>query len=131
MGFKFSFAVDYSSLPYSNSYLENINNYSCNKKYEITNIRSINNNLYNINEIKPTHLITVFTKNHPVCELEVSLKNVIPAWIDETNIENELNIKNDSSHTFGFKVLTNGISEAYNHINNKENIDNFQFKIKN
>jgi hypothetical protein len=61
--------------------------------------------------------------------LNVSLKNVVPIWIINTNSNDESNIKNDTTQTFGFKFLTNAISEAYSYKNKEKNITNFTFEL--
>lgn len=131
-GFQFSFATDFSSLPYSDSdsYFQTTNNYSCSgDNYAVSSITKIKREFYEITSFSPTHLITVSTNNNPYCELNVSLKNVVPIWIVNTNSDDESNIQSDTTQTFGFKSLTNAISEAYSFKNKGKNITNFTFKI--
>ena len=131
-GFSFTFAVDYSALPFSDSYLTSIDNYSCNNSnFSIKAVSGIGNEkLYGLN-FTPTHLITVGTDRSPLCRLEISLRNKIPNWIEETNIDDENNIDGDTSHTFGFKFLTNAICEAYQYKNQEKNVTSFKFEITN
>lgn len=130
-GFQFSFATDFSSLPYSDSYFQTTDNYSCsNDNYKVTSVTKIKKKIYEVTSFTPTHLITVFTDRSPFCKLQVSLNNVIPKWINETNTNSETDIREDTSHTFGFKFLTKAISEAYLHKNKSKNIANFTFEIK-
>lgn len=129
-GFQFSFATDFSSLPYSDSYFQTTNNYSCSDdNYKVTSVTVIKKKIYEVPAFTPTHLITVSTQNSPYCELNISLKNVVPIWIINTNSDNESNIKSDTTQTFGFKFLTNAISEAYSYKNKDKNIANFTFEI--
>jgi len=129
-GFQFSYATDFSSLPYSDLYLETIENYSCSDdNYEVVSVTKIKKKIYEITSFIPTHLITVSTQNSPYCELSVSLKNVVPIWIVNTNSDNESNIDNNTTQTFGFKFLTNAISEAYLYMNRENKITNFTFEI--
>jgi len=128
-GFQFAVAVDFSSLPFSDSYLTSISNYDCNLNYKPVKIERIEaNQKFEITTFKnPTHIITVSTDKNPYGNLEIVLKNEIPNWIKETDIDNETHI--DSYHTFGFKFLTNAISEAYAYKNNGKNIASFKIEI--
>jgi len=129
-GFQFSFATNFSSLPYSDSYFETTDNYSCSDdNYTVTSVTKIKKKVYEITEFTPTHLITVFTQKSPYCKLKVSLKNVVPIWIDNTNSDDESNIESNTTQTFGFKFLTNAISDAYSYKNKENNITNFTFEI--
>jgi hypothetical protein len=129
-GFQFSFATDFASLPYSDSYIQTTNNYLCSDdNYIVTSVTKIKKKIYEVTSFTPTHLITISTQNSPYCELNVSLKNVVPIWIINTNSNDESNIKNDTTQTFGFKFLTNAISEAYSYKNKEKNITNFTFEL--
>lgn len=129
-GFQFTFAVDYSNLPFSDSYLTSNTNYSCsNANFTIRNVVGIEDiKLYGL-DFTPTHLVTVFTNRSPLCQLNISLLNTVPEWILNTNIDDEANIINDTTHTFGFRFLTNAISEAYHHINQETKIVSFNFEL--
>lgn len=129
-GFQFTFATDYSALPFSDSYLTSIDNYTCsNLNFSIKTIAEIDNEkLYGL-EFTPTHLIAVGTARSPLCQLDISLQNSVPNWIEETNIDNDSNIVEDTSHTFGFKFLTDAICEAYQYKNKESNIVTFKFEL--
>ncbi len=129
-GFQFTIATDFSTLPFSDSYLKSITNYSCsNLNYSINNVCDIGDiNLYGLN-FTPTHLITAYTNRSPFCQLDISLLNTVPNWIKNTNINNEKNIIDDTSHTFGFKFLTNAICQAYQYKNREANIVTFKFEL--
>jgi hypothetical protein len=131
-GFQFTVAVDYSEFPFSESYLTSSSNYSCNNSnYSIRDVSIIGKiKLYGL-DFEPTHLITVGTERSPHCQLEISLQNNIPNWIETTNIDDESSIIGDITHTYGFKFLTNGISEAYQHITKHENAASFKIEISN
>jgi len=128
-GFQFSFAVDFSSLPFPDSYLTSITNYSSNLSYNVIKVEAIKNSQkFQVIDFKnPTHIITVFTNKSPYGKLEISLKNQTPNWINETNINDESII--DSTHTFGFGYLTNGITDAYSYINGSKPLATFQIEI--
>jgi|WetSurSiteA1Bulk_404760.scaffolds.fasta_scaffold01054_8 hypothetical protein len=130
-GFQFCFAVDYSSLPFSESYLTSVENYSCNLNYSVISIEQIKDSQkYVVTSFKnPTHIITVYTEKNPFGELEVVLKNEIPGWIEAAHTGTEDQI--DNSRTFGFKHLTDAISGAYTFKNNQKNLTNFKIVISN
>jgi hypothetical protein len=129
-GFQFTIATDFSTLPFSDSHLNAISNYSCNNtNYSINNASRIGDlKIYGLN-FTPTHLITAYTNKSPLCQLDISLLNTVPNWIENTNSDDEKNIVGDTSHTFGFKFLTNAISEAYQYKNKEANIVTFKFEL--
>jgi hypothetical protein len=128
-GFQFTIAVDYSLLPLSDNYLKLKENYIMNSNFSIVNIVKPVTKIFEVTKFTPTHLITVHNTNAPNGVVELNLKYNIPPWISETNIDQEDNIESDASHTFGFKYLTNAITEAYEFKNNKKNIATFKFEI--
>lgn len=125
---QFDIAVDYSSLPLPESYLSLPANYSCSGAFQVKDIKPITSVVYGVS-FKPTHMITLFTNSTPYGILEINLKNVIPAWINETHAEDETNIRQDTSHTFGFKYLTDGISSAYQYISGGKDIGTLKVEI--
>lgn len=129
-GFHFTLAVDYSELPFSDSYLTSLSNYTCNNSnFSVIAVSGIGNiKLYGLN-FSPTHLITVGTNRSPLCQLNISLKNTVPKWIEDTNIDDETNIIGDTTHTFGFKFLTNALCEAYQYKNKESNIVTFKIEL--
>jgi len=130
-GFQFTLAVNYSGLPFSDSYYNNPENYYVsNPNYTVTNVCNIGDiKLFGL-PFTPTHLITLSTDKHPTAMLKVSLLNNVPNWIEETNIDEENSIVGDTTHTFGFKFLTEAIVEAYQHIDKKNTIETFSIEIK-
>jgi hypothetical protein len=127
--FQFSFAVDFSSLPFSDKYLMVKDNFVVTKgNYTITGISRQTNPIYGLS-FTATHLVTLKTDNNPYGDLEITLLNNIPGWIDETNVDNEIKIEEDSTKTFGFKYLTDAITEAYQYKNKQKNITTFNFEI--
>ena len=95
----------------------------------MTSVTKVSSIIHEVSSFDPTHLISVHTRKSPYCELKVSLRNVDPPWIVDTNSNDETNIKSDTSKTFGFRFLTNAISEAYSYKNKEKNITNFSFDI--
>lgn len=129
LGFQFTFAVDYSTLPFSDIYYQSQDNYqSVPNHYIIKTVTKPTKNIIGLH-FNPTHLITVYSPKSPFGTLEIALKYKIPIWIDETNIDNENNIINDVTHTWGFKYLIAAITEAYQYNNKEQNIASFKFEI--
>ncbi len=125
--FQFAIAADFSSLPFSDSYLASVANYEClNSNFNVIKVVKISKR---IPGVTGTHLITVFTDKSPLGDLEIVLKNLTPGWVTETDTDNEEFI--DSSHTFGFKSLTDAIGEAYEYKNSGMNPATFRISISN
>jgi len=109
--------------------LQSTENYSCSNNFRVLNVFTVDKKIYEVESFTPSHFITVFTDRSPFCDLKVSLKNVVPNWINETNTNSETDIRKDTSHTFGFEFLINAISDAYQYKNKEKNIVNFNFEI--
>lgn len=129
-GFSFTIAVDFSNLPFSDSYLTSVSNYNLdNDNFEISDIRPIGGKkIYGLS-FQPTHLIRVSAARNPYGQLEISLLNNQPNWIEKTNIDDEKNIAKDTTHTFGFKFLTNAICEAYQYSNKENSVVKLNFEL--
>jgi hypothetical protein len=128
-GFQFTIAVDYSSLPFSDNYLTSIANYHINSNYKIVAIQKVSKKIHEVTAFNPTYTITVYTDKNPYGNLEISLQYGAPSWIAETDVDNENNI--DEIHTFGFKYLTDAISEAYSYKNRDKKLATFKIEISN
>jgi len=128
-GFQFSIAIDFSSLPFPDMYLKSKENYKITGNYSIVDIYQPIRKIHEVTSFNPTHMITVSTASSPYGNLELTLKYVIPSWISETDSNTENNIDNDTTHTFGFKYLTDAITEAYKYKNQEQNIATFKFEI--
>lgn len=129
-GFQFTIAVDLSKSPCSATYLQDTSNYICpNSNYKVNEISVVKKKIHRL-KFTPTHLISVQTRQSPFGEVEVCLKNQVPQWIETTNSMDESNIKGDPNRTFGFKFLTEGISDAYAHINKNTPFAKFKIIIK-
>ncbi len=123
--FQFTIAADFSSLPFSDSYLTSTENYDCPySNFDVVRVEKITKR---IPGAEGTHLITVFTDKNPVGNLEIILKNVTPGWVMETDSDNEDII--DNTHTFGFKQLIDAIGEAYEYENSGKNPATFKILI--
>jgi len=123
--FQFAIAADLSSIPFPDLYKNSPENYYCsNPDYSVSKVERI---IRKLPGVEGTHLITVYTNKNPWGKLEISLKNVIPGWVFDTNTEDEELI--DENHTVGFKSLTNAISEAYAYKNYGKNLANLKIEI--
>jgi len=128
-GLSFTIAADFSEVPFSDSYLNTTSNYCCNNDYSVSKVCCIGDTkLFDV-PFKTTHLISVHTDKNPLGQIDVSLLNTVPNWINETNSNDEEEIIGDSSHTFGFKFLTDAISEAYQYKNKEKNIITFKTEL--
>jgi len=123
--FQFTIAADFSSLPFSDSYLTSTGNYDCpDSNFDVVRVEKITKK---IPGAEGTHLITIFTDKNPAGNLEIVLKNVTPGWVMETDSDNEDII--DNTHTFGFKQLIDAIGEAYEYENSGKNPATFKILI--
>lgn len=127
-GFQIYLAVDFSNVPFSNSYLENIDNYEPNNDYSIVQIQKPVKKIHEA-DFTPTHIITLKANKNPYGSLEVNLKNSLPPWIKSTNADDENMISTDNRHTYGFKYLTEAISEAYQYNSNNRYVASFKIEI--
>jgi hypothetical protein len=128
LGFQFSIAVDYSKLPYPESYLTSPENYIISDKYIIVSIRKPVAKTHSV-AFTPTHLITVKTMKSPAGTLNISLVNKNPGWIRSTHSDSENNIGQDKTHTYGFSYLTDGMIEAYESVAEDKSIASFLIDI--
>ncbi len=127
-GFQFSIAVDYSGLPYPDSFLSSPENYRVSSNYTITGIQKPAGKVHSV-AFNPTHLITVKTMKYPAGKLVVSLVSNIPGWVRTTGTVTEDHISQDSTHTYGFGYLINGIVEAYESVSENKSIAAFEIDI--
>ncbi|MGK0446401.1 MAG: hypothetical protein ACJA2M_000169 [Polaribacter sp.] len=131
--FTFSLAFDFSKVPYNDEYFNNTAVYSNDLGYSVTEVSS-SNNLDATSQIgldinKYKHIVTFSKTGAPWGAMKVSVKNIVPKWIQDTNIDDDSSIKENTSQTFGFKHLIDGISDGYNFVNNTEDVANFNIKI--
>lgn len=136
---QFAIGINYNKLSLPNSYLLDKNNYEINNGYTIENIKAIeslsgNKTLKAVERINKnitiSHLITVRAKKNITGELEIQLKNNLPSWIENSGVENDCAIKNNTDQTFAFDKLMNGISRAYSRVNIGDEYFEFKLKIK-
>lgn len=110
--------VDYGGLYYPDSYLQDVNNYSCDFNFSVKTIRKATStqtaSVGVSNYERPFLIVLETNQNNPRGRLTLKLKNTHPSWIDASNANDEHSI--DSTTTYGFSTLTKGIREAYEYV---------------
>tara|TARA_R110001592_G_scaffold72904_4_gene222812 strand:- start:61 stop:1257 length:1197 start_codon:yes stop_codon:yes gene_type:complete len=137
----FSLAVDYSELRLNESYLTDINNYKSSNGFEIESIKTIervkseddkvDRALKSLSSIQPTHIITVVRSEYKGGLCEISFMSNLPGWIAATSIQSDNPIKGNTTQTFGFSTLINGINQAFQEVSERNEIQKFTIKLKN
>jgi hypothetical protein len=136
--FTFAVAVDLKNIHAEEDYLLNVENYTFgDNNFHIKEIKPVKKNEINatdwlkISAANPTHVIVLEATGTAISDVKVSLKKQLPQWIEQTNIVDDKNIKNNLDKTFGIKYLIEGIAEAYQIIYpNDKNFFEFEIKIK-
>jgi hypothetical protein len=136
----FGIAIDLKNLPLPESYITNINNYKVDDEtgYKVVEIKKISDlskssQTYKMKkdiDKKYTHIIIVNAKNKLFGDLDINLEIKTPSWINDTGIDNDCNIKENELQTFAFDKLINGISKAYEKVNNTDEYFEINLKIK-
>lgn len=141
---QFGIALDFSDITIPDSYLTDTLNYSVedNTGYKVIEVKSVKNldkksksymwieNLNKKGKYKYTHVAVVRAKTNLYGDLEIDLDINFPNWIAETGTDSDCNVKNDSTTTFAFNRLMNGISKAYENVNNKNEFFELKINIK-
>ena len=105
--FEFSIGIDFSGFHLGEEYYANPANYDLSSSYSL--------------EIVPstipgyTHLLKLRTDNLRNEFVLIRLRNRLPEWIEEFNLDDDTNILSPEkiSKTFGVKYLFNGVHEGY------------------
>ncbi|MDZ7718038.1 MAG: hypothetical protein U5K72_04355 [Balneolaceae bacterium] len=119
--FEFSVGVDYSDLPLSDDYLTDNDHYEVTGYFEVIKVEKYTPEMVtNITSFTPTHLITLKATGLPQGIIDIKLLNELPAWVQETHTDDDRNIEGDSTKTFGFKYLIQGIVDAYSEVSNQK-----------
>lgn len=118
--FTFAIAVDMRNVEVEEDFLLNPENYIfSDNNFIIKEITSLDRNRINdsdwirVGKNKPTHVIIFEATGTAHASFSVALKKQIPHWIDQTNITDDTDMKNNIEKTFGIKYLIEGINEAY------------------
>lgn len=128
---QFSIAVDLSKYP-DQSKLLDAANYKISQGYKIEKIEKINpdnnptkvnvNDWVTLKSATATHYIVVKNVGFPLKnDLILSLENNQPGWIKASSTDNDTNITQNLDKTFGLLHLVNGISDAFEQINDGDN----------
>lgn len=140
--FGFAVAVDFSQVPMLQNYFLNESNYEVvPDDYVVKEIKAVGRDLgpqelKYLEEIqkkskhKYTHIIFLETTGKFVGTYRMDLKKQKPMWIIETGMEDDENIKGNTTQTFGFEKLTTGILEAYQEVNNQDKLLSLELTIK-
>jgi hypothetical protein len=67
---------------------------------------------------------------NPAGKLTVSLASRVPSWIGETDTSDEEAIATDTSRTFGFRYLTDAITDAYRSMSEDKHLSTFTVEIQ-
>jgi hypothetical protein len=128
--FQFSVGVNYSNLPIAEDYLMDPSNYKVTQEYEVVGVDRADDGIFTgVTSIDPTHLITIRTKGLPYGSVKLSLQNKLPMWIDKTHIINDQDIEGDTTSTFGFKYLVQGIADAYDRVSQQNSFITTTFTV--
>lgn len=117
-------AIDLSSLPLSNDYKKESENYEVQSEagYKISSIKAIDNleesEIMTVRKALPsaTHLLILETKERPHNEkIEIKMIYSLPGWIRKSSSSDDTNLKSDDfdDTTFGFEEVMRGIYDAY------------------
>jgi len=79
--------------------------------------------------INYSHVLTISSNNSPFGKVLITVKDILPTWIEETHDEDDSDIDGDTIHTLGFVYLIDGIAQAYDQINNSENLYQTTFTL--
>jgi len=141
---QFGVALDYSNLSIPNNYLIDTSNYYVqdNTGYKVDEIKTVENlskNSISYKWIKDlnkkgsknySHILIVRAKSKLYGDLKIDLNINFPTWIAETGTADDCDIINDTNTTFAFDRLMNGISKAYEKVNNKNKFFELEINIK-
>jgi hypothetical protein len=131
--FAFSLAFDFSKVPYNEGYFKNNDVYENNQGYTVTEV-SASADLKPVAKVgldteKFKHVVTFSKTGPPWGIMEVVIKNRIPNWIEKTNTDDDSIIIDNTTQTFGFKYLIDGISKGYSYVKKTEDVAKFQINI--
>jgi hypothetical protein len=137
---QFGVAINFSNFSLPNSYLIDKDNYDVNDElgYEVVEIKTINElpktskSYKAIAKLKSkyTHIIVLKATRELYGELEIELENNLPNWIKNTGIESDCKITSLEGKTFAFDQLMNGISKAYQRVNDNDVYVKIKLKIR-
>ncbi|KJF44269.1 hypothetical protein [Draconibacterium sediminis] len=135
--FSFSIAFDFSKQLLPNSYFDELDIYECNLDYSISSVVPFDNLSPDqqagaqepIKTHGATHVVTFEKTGAPWGEMEISILNKKPIWIDESSTTDDCAVV-DTTKTFGLSYLIDGITKAYDKVNETPNLAEYRISIK-
>lgn len=138
--FQFGLAVDYSELPLSSDFIENIDNYTITPDdYEVVGViprQEFDDNTSNtikitVKDWTPTHILEIRNKSKLLGDFKLSLDQNLPSWILLSSSNGDEDIIGNTTKTFGFKYLmVDGIFQAFDEVNKHKPYCNIKFKVE-
>ncbi len=127
--FQFSVALDLKGFGLDSDYIEDVSNYiTSDENFEIVEVRRISDKeVKQLNyPIAYSHLMLLKTKRPKSTDLEISLRQVFPKWINTWHWEPDNGhakyaAEDEFTKSFGLKYLLEGVHEAYKGSAAKEN----------
>ncbi len=106
--FRVKCALNYTTLPVDNAYLEDPANYEVTPGYTVASVKPLKNN-------KSTHELILDAAAPQRGTVRVALKRQLPQWIGQSNIDTDKGIANKEleGKTFGIRYLLGGLYNAY------------------
>jgi hypothetical protein len=138
--FQFSVAMDLKGYGLHPNYINDKNNYTLSDdKYKVFEVRAITEKeKKQLNyPVDYSHLIIIRSEKPVDTNLEISMKQVLPEWINEWHWEPENGDKkykaeDELTKSFGLKYLLEGVDDAYKGTKSeKNNFFTFTINIKN
>jgi hypothetical protein len=129
--FGFTFYTNFENEMQNLSYYLDKKNYKWNSNYELEISTITNKN--DPATAGYTHMFKVQTKDLKTESFTLEVIGKTPDWVDTLSSENDVGIRSnnvESSKTFGFKYLIDGVSEAFYPKNKKNIINNLEITIK-
>lgn len=117
--------VDYSGLPVSAGYLQNLSNYTVEQGYTVESVKERHRN-------KATHEIVLVAARPQAGKVHITLKKQLPEWVSASNLSADKGLAADSlkGKTFGIRYLLNGMYSAYAGYTQTAEYFNFIISVK-
>jgi hypothetical protein len=127
--FQFSIAVDLKGYGLHPNYINDKNNYTLSDdKYKVFEVRAVTEKEKKQLQypVDYSHLIVIRSKKPIDTDLEISLKQVLPKWINEwhwepSNGDKKYKAEDELTKSFGLKYLLEGVDDAYKGTKSEKN----------
>lgn len=122
---QFSVAINLGDAPVEASYAQNPTHYTASGGFKVVSVKPAQRQDFpdkgpayrdwqRISEAKATHILTVRAeKGFPKENIEITLNDQIPAWVQTTHTEDDANISQAPEKTLGWAYLVGGVADAY------------------